>query len=68
MKKQCFRLIRKIPFVGVAVSISGKSLPFSPPTSLHCLFSGFIMSHSWMTAYLRHGGGGEDDRPLAQLR
>lgn len=30
IKKQCFSLIRKIPFVGGAVSISGDSVPSFP--------------------------------------
>lgn len=71
IKKQCFRLIRKIPFVGGAVSISGKSLPFFifPPSGVCWRVSGVIMSHSWMTAYQSHGGGWVgNDRPLARLR
>lgn len=59
IKKQFFRLIRKIPFVGMAVSISGKSVP---SFSSRCALT--LMSHSWMTVQ-KTGGGGV--RPLAHL-
>lgn len=49
IKKQCFRLIRKIPFVGMAVSISNKSLPSFLSRRVLTLSCDALMSHFWMT-------------------
>ncbi len=61
IKKQCFRLIRKIPFVGGAVSISGKSVPSFPSRCALTLPSEALMSHTWMTEYsMQRERGGSD--------
>lgn len=49
IKKQCFRLIRKIPFIGATVSISSESVPFFPSRCALTLLPGALMSHSQMT-------------------
>lgn len=62
IKKQFFRLIRKIPFVGMAVSISGKSVPpFSRKVHWLCCVKLLWVTLGWPCRRL--GGGG----PLAHL-
>lgn len=50
IKKTFFGLIRKIPFVGGAVSISGDFVPSFLSQSAVTLLSEALMSHPWITA------------------
>lgn len=50
IKKTFFGLIRKIPFVGGAVSISGDFVPSFPSQSALTLLSEALVSHPWITA------------------
>lgn len=62
IKKQCFRIIRKIPFIGGAVSISGDSVPsfYSWCALTYWPYSYESLLDDWIQTWM-----GAGDRPLA---